>query len=250
MNCSEVENLMHASIDGELDLRNSLEFEEHLRSCAGCRTLHAEYSMLTASLRKRSLSFKPPVHLERSLRRSLRVSSKNNLSALRHSWRPWALAASLALVLVVLWKVPGLHIGFSNQVDISHQVLDNHIRSLMVNHLTDVLSTNQHTVKPWFDGKIDFSPNVLDLTNKGFMLVGGRLEYFGGRQVAVLVYKRRLHVVNLFSYSSADRGSQNKDVQTEQGYHLISWGVGGTTYWAVSDLDVHELNEFADLFRK
>jgi anti-sigma factor RsiW len=127
---------------------------------------------------------------------------------------------------------------------LADQVVSSHIRSLMANHLTDVISSDQHTVKPWFSGKLDFAPVVKDLSSKGFQLVGGRLDYIADRPVAALVYKRRQHSINLFVWPSPQADS-SPHTMTIKGYDVVNWTQGHMAYWAVSDLNAAELNDFA-----
>jgi anti-sigma factor RsiW len=148
-----------------------------------------------------------------------------------------------AAAVIVLALVPLLR-GPSTQEILAQQVLSSHIRSLMPQHLTDVSSSDQHTVKPWFNGRLDFSPPVADFAKEGFPLVGGRLDYVDNRPVAALVYGRRKHFINVFVWPSASKIDAGTKDMTLQGYNLVQWTKSGMTYWVVSDLSKSELDEF------
>lgn len=140
--------------------------------------------------------------------------------------------------------------GPSHEEMITREIVAGHVRSLMANHLSDVTSTDQHTVKPWFDGKLDFAPPVVNLASAGFPLVGGRLDFVDGRPVAALVYQRRLHFINLFIWPSTERQESSVVLQSREGYNILHWTRGGMTFWAISDVSADDLRSFAELLKK
>jgi anti-sigma factor RsiW len=160
----------------------------------------------------------------------------------------WISAAVGAMAVVVAVVIAGPMLSRrSSSSQIAQEVVSAHIRSLMANHLTDVSSSDQHTVKPWFAGKLDFSPPVVDLKDDDFPLVGGRLDYAGNRPVAALAYRRGGHVINLFAWPSTSNADVAEAFDSRQGFNVLSWSHAGTTYWVVSDLNATELRQFASL---
>ncbi|HET9180288.1 MAG TPA: anti-sigma factor [Terriglobia bacterium] len=266
MNCEEMGRLGHAFLDGELDLVRSMEIESHLESCAGCLLTFQKQQSLRSLVRGSSLYYKAPDNLAHRIRVGLReaheASTKPKTGAVR-TWRPrqtrwgrfptWATAAAALAALVVIISILAPRWSRPPQQDsLAEEVVSSHIRSLMPNHLTDVVSSDQHTVKPWFDGRLDFSPSVIDLAREGFPLAGGRLDYLGGRAVAALVYERGKHLINVFTWpdgaSSTDSGALVK-ASARQGYNVYHWTKSGMDYWVVSDLNAEELKNFARLLR-
>ena len=162
----------------------------------------------------------------------------------RKWWIGWvpAFATAAALMLVIVFFV--FRSQPSNDDLIANELVSDHVRSMMVDHLADVPSTDQHTVKPWFDGKLDYSPPVTDLASQGFPLTGGRLDYAAGRPIAALVYQRRLHPINLFVFPTTEADSRPK-TSTRQGFNVVHWTRQGMTFWAISDLNSDELQQFA-----
>jgi len=243
MSCNQAAWL-HGYFDGELDAARAAEFEAHLEGCAECRRVLAAQAVLREALGGADLYARAP--------ESLRARVKDRLSAraadggpTRRSWRGLAVAASLALVLVGGWQAVSWRAGVVDQ-ELAKQVLDAHLRSLQPAHLTDVASTDQHTVKPWFVGKLDFAPPVADFAAEGFPLVGGRLDVVGGRSVAALVYARRKHVINLFVWPSEgpDAGPRSGALR---GYAWVRWTRHGMSFWAASDVAAPELDQLVRL---
>jgi anti-sigma factor RsiW len=248
MNCRNVLPLLNPYSDGELDLVRQVEIEEHLRECAECTKQEEHLRSLRAALSSPSLYYRAPTAL---LNRIQNPTPQVRFGR-RQTWaRSMAVAAGILLLLGtgaalgVLWS----RTGASADDRLTDWVVASHVRSLQVEHLKDVASSNQHTVKPWFLGKLDFSPKVLDLTPQNFMLSGGRLDYLTDRPVAALVYDRRSHVINLFTWPAAD--DEDKAVQgfSRQGFHIRHWQRSGMTYWAISDLNDQELDEFVRLLQ-
>src|SRR5438067_10263 len=242
MNCQESKGQLQAYLDGELDLTGSLETEKHLGECSACTQAYGSLRLLQQSLRNDSLRFQPPVDLEKRVRSALRHESGSRVQTFSWRWLiPALTAAALAIVFAgyLLTRTPADDF-------VSSEIVSSHVRSLMTNsHLIDVPSEDPHSVKPWFDGKLDFSPPVKDLTAQGFTLIGGRLDYIANRPVAVLIYQRRKHVINLFVWPVAN-GDIKPAAQVRQGYNLIHWTRSGMRFWAVSDLNLAELQQLAE----
>jgi len=238
MTHQELAARLDAYVDGELTDAAARDVAEHLRSCADCARLHQARRALRAAL-QRDL---PPVPAPDALRRRIQSQLRGSRS---YQWRRWApLAAAATLVAAAVW----LTVGPRSSGGLPDQVLASHLRSLQPNHLTDVASTDQHTVKPWFNGKLDYSPPVTDFASQGYPLLGGRLDYLGGRPVAALVYARRQHLINVFVWPASEGAATGADA-TRQGYHLLHRTYGSFDYWIVSDLGLDELRAFAELLR-
>jgi anti-sigma factor RsiW len=244
VSCQEAQDLLHGYLDGELDLVRSLELEQHLQTCPSCSYAYQNQQALRAAIRTGSLYFTPPVHLQKRVRSAVRSASHVTGRPRLWSWRWLSIAASLAFVALMLWRlVPGLP-GSSSDDRLTQELIAGHVRSLMVSHLTDVPSSDQHTVKPWFEGKLDFSPPVADVTEQGFPLVGGRLDYIGERPVAAVVYRHQQHVINLFIWPAPHEKDVGESMLTRQGFQLIHWAKAGMSYWVVSDLNARDLQAF------
>ncbi len=249
MNCSR--ELIEAYMDEELDPGLKAAVEDHLSTCQDCSEVLARLREQKAGIKLAAPYYSAPVAVERAVRDALRRAAADESGAKGRdtNWRWLAIAASVLLAVSVVWNVSRLRSGIAESDLVAQGVLTDHIRSLMGDHLLDVPSTDQHTVKPWFNGKLDFSPDVKDFAAEGFPLIGGRLDYLMNRSVAALVYRRRQHVINLFTWPSG-RSAVEESPFSSNGYHVVRWTQGGMTYWAVSDLGLSELEQFRDLYRK
>jgi anti-sigma factor RsiW len=248
MTCQDTQHLMHAYFDRELDLVRSLEMEGHLQTCPACAQVLANHRTLQGALRSGAFYYDAPAALQAKLRSSLRKTPVKARVTRRTALAWSALAASIIVVGFGLGWLAG-RLGNSAEDALAREVVSSHVRSLMATHLTDVASSNQHTVKPWFHGQLDFSPPAKDFSKEDFSLVGGRLDYVGERPVAGLVYQRRKHFINLFIWPSSTGAAAGPTTLSRQGYHLIHWSDAGMTFWAVSDLNEKELEEFVKLVR-
>ena len=246
MNCVEAEHLVQLYIDQELDLVRVVDVDRHLQSCAACRELYDRQRGLRSALRRDADYHRAPPELRERLRFALRAETKGAARP-RLLW-PGRWNTGLAVAATVVLSVSAaLFIALPTPQDrLENDIVSSHVRSLMANHLSDVASSDQHTVKPWFNGKLDYSPPVNDLTSQGFPLIGGRLDYLDGRPVAALVYRHRQHMINLFVWPGAGAHERKPQALSRQGYHLLRWTQGGMEFWAVSDLNETELTKFAD----
>jgi anti-sigma factor (TIGR02949 family) len=251
VDCENSERLLRAYFDGELDLVHSLEFEEHLKTCPQCANELREQQTLRNSLRSANLYERAPESLRARVRATLPSEARpQSIPTTRRPVIEWlAIAAAILIALLLGIKVIP-DIGSQKQNLVAEEIVASHIRSLQPGHLMDVESTDQHTVKPWFDGKLDFAPPVVDLATQGFPLVGGRLDYIGRRNVAALVYRRQRHFVNVFIWPEEKNNAKPPEVQTIQGYNVVSWSRNGMNFCAVSDLNSTELRQFADLLSR
>ena len=248
MSCDLTNSVLHGYLDGELDAARAADFERHLVSCSECVTALEAQERLRSSILHAGLYERAPSSLRKKVQANLTASAKPLAAVIPISpaWRWLAVAATLLLVVFAGWRGLTLLRGDASENTIAAAIVDAHLRSLQPGHLEDVVSTDRHTVKPWFDGKIDFAPPVRDFTEQGFPLQGGRLDVVRGRSVAVLVYMRRKHIINVFVWPSSERDSELVS-GTQLGYHWIDWRKGGMELCAVSDVSAADLAELQQL---
>ena len=244
MSHQEIQERIDPYVDGELDVTNAREIELHLRTCEECRALEQRIRVLSETLTASAPAYRAPAALRKNVRAALRHEAK---PASLNLWWPFAIGAACALLLLVFATS---QITRAPRNAIADEVVANHIRSLLATHLVDVASSNQHTVKPWFDGKVDFAPEVRDLAPNGFPLVGGRLDYLNGKTVIALIYQRNKHPINLFIAPASTARQSEPSALTRRGYNLVHWTRGEMDYWAVSDLNAEELHEFVAHFAR
>ena len=243
MNCHEAQQWRHAFADGELDLATASEMEHHVHDCPDCAKSCEDMAAFRTMLRSADPAFKAPAGLWDRVRPEIESRPERTKSGRPQPTRPWLYwAFPTALAAVVVWIAIVFVSNDSMNRQLVHEVASSHIRSLQPGHLMDIASTDQHTVKPWFDGKLDFAPPVNNLALHGFPLVGGRLDYLGERPVAALVYQRDKHLINLFVWPAVSESAPGtKKSFIERGYNLLRWTTAGMNFWAVSDLNRVEL---------
>ena len=281
MTCEKVQELIHAYIDGELDLVNNLEIEGHLSECEACQSEYRGHLNLVARVQDGAQYFAAPDILRKQIKKQIKLGAPERTVGAAVRGRGWfdqriqewtasdlantisnhgrprraaskiAIAASVILALsgVLLWMIAARSQSHADNL-LAQEVVSSHVRSMMLNHLVDVPSSDQHTVKPWFNGKLDFAPDVKDFADQGFPLVGGRLDYIDNRTVAALIYQRRKHAINLFIWPAPELNNQSAQQSSINGYNVIRWTKSGMRYWAVSDVNSTDLSEFATLMSR
>jgi anti-sigma factor RsiW len=246
VSCETLSDKLSGYLDREIDEQAAGEVEAHLGQCVICSARLEGERRLRATVRAHLTPLRAPERLRGNVRAMVRAQVKR--SRRRQTWLPAWTATAAALLLGVAggWRLGIWQVSRADGSDVVTEVVSGHVRSLQGVHLTDIASSEHHTVKPWFAGKLDFSPSVPDFSNEGFSLIGGRLDYVRERQVAALVYGRQQHVINLFVWPSPDSNALPA-ATSRRGYHLVHGAAGGMTYWAISDLNQSDLSHFGHL---
>ena len=243
--------LLNAYVDGELDAASTMELEAQIRESRGLQQEFERLSALQSLVRNRASRFDAPSHLARRAFAALpEAPPARTLKTVPSWWRPLAMGATMAAVALLLWSVVPTFNRRDPDTGTREEVLAAHVRSLMADHLTDLTSTERHTVKPWLSSRLDFAPPVEDLASEGFTLIGGRLDYLRGRPVAALVYRYRQHVINVFVWPSSKNREASVQTWALRGYNIARFDSRGMSFWAVSDLNPEDLQKLASLLQR
>ena len=243
MTCGEAETLLHGLIDGKLDAGHARQIEAHTAQCQRCTAQLLSYRKLRQALQGADLRYAAPASLRRNIDRSFPSEALTNRRMFLKGLGVGGLVSAAAAASVAL-----VTLNQEAEESIVTEAVSAHLRSLQAEHLVDVVSTDRHTVKPWFNGRLDVAPPVIDLTAQGFTLLGGRLDYINGRAVAAIVYRRRVHIINLFVAQRMGSALQSPRLESVQGFNIRRWTSQGLNLLAVSDINSDELQEFGKKF--
>jgi anti-sigma factor RsiW len=253
MECKELQELLHCYVDGELTAEQRGAAEAHIARCADCRKLVQEEKGWQQAIRRAGTYYTAPDLVRQRIAGMTRRADVSTMPALKGAraspWRSWAMAASLLLSVALSSGVSTYLATPSAAGMLQQEIVASHVRSLQMDHIADVASSDQHTVKPWFHGKLDYAPPVEDFAAEGFPLIGGRLDYVDHRSVAVLVYRHAQHPINLFVLPAREANNAPQ-ATAENGYNILRWTKDGMAFWAISDLNATELRDFEKLARR
>jgi anti-sigma factor RsiW len=242
--------LLHAYLDGELDAASTMEMEARLRASTALRQELARLTALQYAVQTGATRFTAPSEMIQSLLPPVSAPPRALIAVpLQHWWRTLALGTSIAAAALLVWTLSSISVRRDIDSPQLTEVVSAHARSLLADHLTDLASTERHSVKPWLSNRLDFAPRVIDLSNEGFSLVGGRLDYLGEKRVAAIVYRYRQHVINVFVWPSAPSDDHSIRAATHRGYNTAKFESDGMSYWMVSDLNPDDLRKLATLLK-
>jgi anti-sigma factor RsiW len=249
VNCRETLTMLNGYMDGELDLVQQLEIERHVQSCPECAHFVHNGRAIQTVVQSERLYYAAPRRLESRVLAAVRAAERAEQPRRRSFLRPAIGIAAFASLLVLCWFVFARVSHANREAVVTEQVMGSHVHSLMANHLLDIASDNAYLVKPWFNGRLDYAPPVVDLNHQGYPLLGARLDYLIDRSVSALVYTRQKHLINLFVWPTVEPDTPTMRQESRHGYQLCRWTLGGMTYCAVSDLSAQELALFADAIK-
>jgi anti-sigma factor RsiW len=249
MECDRTTGLLSPLVDSALGPFTRWRVRRHIAGCNACAEKLEELRAMQAAIRTKLTYHRAPPGL------AARIGAALPREVAPAPSRPWfrmpafsfgamgfaSALAGVALTLLVMSSQDNM------PREVMQDVIGSHIRSLQADHLTDVATSDQHTVKPWLSARLDVSPPVLELKDQGFPLVGGREDYVDGHPTAVVVYRHDKHVINLFAWASSVKGNEALRTESRQGFNVVTWRRGGITYYAVSDVEADQLQKFADL---
>jgi len=250
MRCNDCRDALDLYVDNELAPGEMADVREHLAQCAECQSAHREIVATSRAMRAHLVRYAAPDVLRARIRNAIaEEATRDERPALRR-W-PWMqLVAAGVVIAAASSALTFAAIRYeSPSAQLTSTVVASHIHSLVPGHLTDVQSTNTHNVKPWFNGRVDLSPLVPNLDSLGFPLLGGRVDYIGTHQAAVVVYGRRQHVINVYSWTAGDRQTRDPVTSSDKGFHVVHWTSDGIESWVVSDLNAQEIDQFVRLLR-
>ena len=244
MTCDEAEILLQALIDGELDAGHARDVENHVEGCPRCAAMLRDYREMSLAISDPAVRYAAPAALRARIEAAL--PQARPVQSRRAVLRGFAMGSAVSALAAT--GLVAIVLRHDDMERIQSEVVSAHLRSLQAGHLTDVISTDQHTVKPWFNGRLDVSPPVIDLTAQGFTLIGGRLDYVDARTIGAVVYRRRQHIINLFVSQTGSAEHREPKIETIQGFNIRHWSDRGLNFWAVSDIGKDELADFGDKF--
>jgi len=245
MNCDEAKVLLHGLVDNEIDAEHACRIEAHVGACACCAAQLRLYRAMRRMMSNADLRFSAPPGLRTRIKAMLPVRAAGAPYRLLTLFKGFAFGSALSATAAALLMIAVIR-SDQDQVIVS-DVVSAHLRSLQANHLTDVQSSDQHGVKPWFSDRLGVAPPAPDLTPQGFNLVGGRIDYVVGKAVAAIVYRRSDHVINLFVAQGA-KAEHSARVETMQGFNVELWSEKGLNLCAVGDVSAEELEDFRKKF--
>jgi anti-sigma factor RsiW len=243
--------LLHAYIDGELDAASTNELESQIDASPALRQELARLTALQSTVQAHATRFNAPSQLTERLFGALPGTQREAIPVRVPSWwRSLAIGTTATAMALLLWSLGPALIGRDTHRVLLDEVVSAHVRSLMADHLTDLTSAERHSVKPWLSNRLNFAPPVHDLASEGFLLVGGRLDYIGGKPAAAIVYRYRQHIVNVFVWPAPERNNSSIRPSTHSGYNSVTFESGGMSFWAVSDLNRDDLGKLANLLQR